>query len=363
MIPKERKLACQEHLSKGGHSDDFPSDLLWEDVLWSRQSVFESWVSTLPKGSELCKLVLQKRRALNRPCWEDLLKLFGKLETPKNSFELTLKDRILSIGDSHDLTTNQRATVDDLIHQLIPWRKGPINLFGSFIDTEWRSDLKWDRISPYLSEMKGRRVLDLGCGNSYYMMRAMEFEPEFVLGLDPSEKFFLTSELFQHFLREERLGFEMLGAEHLGFFPKFFNVALCMGVLYHQRNPLGLLLDLQESLCNKGLAVIESQVIVDELDFPTGDYALFPQGRYAKARNVYFVPTVDCLCSWVRKAGFVDVEVVSVEKTDFTEQRSTPFAPYESLSDFLDPTDSSKTIEGYPAPHRAVVLARKRGRK
>jgi tRNA (mo5U34)-methyltransferase len=30
---------------------------------------------------------------------------------------------------------------------------------------------------------------------------------------------------------------------------------------------------------------------------------------------------------------------------------------FESLSDFLDPKDKNKTIEGYPAPKRAIFLA------
>jgi tRNA (mo5U34)-methyltransferase len=31
----------------------------------------------------------------------------------------------------------------------------------------------------------------------------------------------------------------------------------------------------------------------------------------------------------------------------------------ESLAEFLDPNDPGKTIEGYPAPLRAVLVARK----
>ncbi|MEY8213807.1 MAG: DUF1698 domain-containing protein, partial [Colwellia sp.] len=29
----------------------------------------------------------------------------------------------------------------------------------------------------------------------------------------------------------------------------------------------------------------------------------------------------------------------------------------QSLSDFLDPQDKNKTIEGYPAPQRAIFIA------
>jgi tRNA (mo5U34)-methyltransferase len=30
---------------------------------------------------------------------------------------------------------------------------------------------------------------------------------------------------------------------------------------------------------------------------------------------------------------------------------------FQSLSDFLDPNDSNKTIEGYPAPRRTIFTA------
>ncbi|WP_122853349.1 DUF1698 domain-containing protein, partial [Pseudomonas viridiflava] len=38
--------------------------------------------------------------------------------------------------------------------------------------------------------------------------------------------------------------------------------------------------------------------------------------------------------------------------------RGTEWMKYQSLSDFLDPEDHSKTIEGLPAPMRAVIVAK-----
>ena len=179
------------------------------------------------------------------------------------------------------------------------------------------------------------------------------YEPSFILGLDPSEKFFLAFELMQKFAQVENLQTEMLGIEDLENFADFFNTIICMGVLYHQRNPIEALQLLKAALRPRGLLVLEGQVIEGE-----ESSALFPVERYAKARNVYFLPTVNCLKSWLHRVGFEDIEVVSVARTDFNEQRKTAFAPFESLSDFLDKDDPSKTIEGYPAPQRAVVLAR-----
>ena len=44
--------------------------------------------------------------------------------------------------------------------------------------------------------------------------------------------------------------------------------------------------------------------------------------------------------------------------TSLDEQRRTDWMTSESLAEFLDPNDRSKTIEGYPAPLRAVLTAK-----
>ncbi len=86
---------------------------------------------------------------------------------------------------------------------------------------------------------------------------------------------------------------------------------------------------------------------------------LVPEGRYSKMGNVWFIPSCDTLASWLRKTKFVDIQLVDISQTDSSEQRQTNWMQFESLSDFLDPEDPSKTVEGYPAPRRAVFVATK----
>jgi tRNA (mo5U34)-methyltransferase len=74
--------------------------------------------------------------------------------------------------------------------------------------------------------------------------------------------------------------------------------------------------------------------------------------------NAYFLPTVPCLENWLRRAGFTDICCVDVTRTTPAEQRKTDWMTFESLTDFLDPEDPARTIEGYPAPVRAIILAR-----
>ena len=73
--------------------------------------------------------------------------------------------------------------------------------------------------------------------------------------------------------------------------------------------------------------------------------------------NVWFLPSCDTLLGWLRKLGFREPRVIDVTTTSTEEQRSTEWMRFHSLAVFLDPEDSSKSIEGYPAPRRAIVSA------
>jgi tRNA (mo5U34)-methyltransferase len=85
---------------------------------------------------------------------------------------------------------------------------------------------------------------------------------------------------------------------------------------------------------------------------------LFPKDRYAKMRNVFFIPDLAAMESWLVRAGFADIRCVDVVKTTQEEQRNTQWIQTETLEDFLDPDDPDKTVEGYPAPVRAIFVAR-----
>ena len=304
--------------------------------------------------SELSAIRTELFNILNRTHWDSIRDLLRQL--PQASELACLVDTssdAVTIGRANDLTEQQHETLTQIIKELIPWRKGPFELFGNYVDSEWKSNLKWDRISQVVN-LRGHKVADIGCGNGYYMFRMLGMNPECVVGFDPSEKFYFVFQLIQHFLNAKSLQMELMGVEHVSLFPEFFDTALCMGVLYHQRNPLEAISTIRQSLRPKG------KLIVETLTIP-GDEAncLFPQNRYAKMRNVYFLPTKKALTNWLARSGFMDVEVVSEDITTIDEQRRTDFSTGESLADFLDPNDHSKTLEGYPAPQRAIVVATK----
>ena len=240
-----------------------------------------------------------------------------------------------------------------LLMELHPWRKGPLRLGGVTVDSEWVSDWKWRRIAPRL-DLRGLRILDVGCGNGYYGLRMLGAGAELVVGVDPTPLYVMQWLACRHFSGDLANYVLPLAAEnlpdHLG---AGFDAVFSLGVLYHRRDPLQHLGKLRSWLRPEGLLVLESLVLTNgrETDL------LRPPGRYARMRNVWAVPGVRRLSAWLGEAGFRNVELLDVTVTTTAEQRSTPWMRFESLEQALDPADSRLTVEGYPAPARALLIA------
>lgn len=250
----------------------------------------------------------------------------------------------------------------DLLHEALmrlhPWRKGPYQIADMALDTEWRSDWKWDRLAPHLAPLSDRLVLDVGCGNGYHCWRMAQAGAGQVIGIDPTALFLAQFLAIRRLLSPMDAGLaarvEMLplGIEDLPAGLARFDTVFSMGVLYHRRSPIDHLLELQGALRRGGQLVLETLVIEGD-----ADQVLVPRGRYAKMRNVWFIPSTAMLENWLQRCGFRSIRTVDVTSTSLQEQRSTAWMTFESLADFLDPADRRLTIEGYPAPLRAIVTA------
>jgi tRNA (mo5U34)-methyltransferase len=238
---------------------------------------------------------------------------------------------------------------------LRPWKKGPLSLFGVEIDTEWRSDWKWERIQPHLPAMEGKTVCDLGCGNGYFMFRMLEHKPRVVVGIDLNLHAWLEFQAFKRFSGVSNLHFELLRGDSMQHFPNTFDVVFCLGVLYHTPDPVGMLRGIRESMTKGGHLIVDCSGIPGDESM-----ALFPKKRYAGMSGVYFLPTLATLKIWLQRAQFVQHQIIFAEKLSTEEQRITEWAPVNtSLKECLDPTDDEKTIEGYPAPHRFYLRAKR----
>ena len=268
-----------------------------------------------------------------------------------------INDVQIKIGDSIEIILNNLSLEDekyiyDTAKLIQPWRKGPFQISTTFIDSEWQSYIKYDLLKPYFN-ITNKIVGDIGCNNGYYLFKMMAENPKKLVGFDPSSIPYCQFKFLEHFI-QSGIKYELLGIEHVEFYEHKFDILFCLGVLYHRPNPIGSLKSLYKGL-NWGGELILDTFMIDGED----EICLTPKKRYSKIPNIYFIPTVNALKNWCYRAGFEEVEVLEISKTKLEEQRKTEWINTESLDDFLDNEDDSKTVEGYPAPKRVYIKAKK----
>lgn len=308
-------------------------------------SPLAAWSSHLPQqiADGLCE-----KRYGDLPTWKVALNRLPKI----TSSHIDLKEKV-EIGSPTDCDELTRSSLQEALEALIPWRKGPYWLHGIHLDTEWRSDWKWDRVIPHLTPLKDRLILDVGCGNGYHCWRMLGEGAQRVIGIDPSPRFVVQFHMIKQLAGQDHpVDVLPVGIEDLPAKLQAFDTVFSMGVFYHRKSPMDHLRELKEALRPGGQLVLETLVIDGKL----GE-VLVPEGRYAMMNNVWFLPTCETMLSWLRKMGFTNPRVVDVSTTSTEEQRSTYWMRFHSLPEFLDPQNPNLTAEGHPAPIRAVFVA------
>jgi len=298
-----------------------------DKIIKERESWF-NWKNIAPIREELDKL----------PCIDNIECIIDDWITMKSS---TVCDE-------------DRVRLKTIAKMMMPWRKGPFDLFGIKIDSEWQSFKKFNLLKPYL-DLEGKKVADVGCNNGYYMFRMLEFSPKLVIGVDPSPLFRSQFDLINHYVKSDKLRYEMLGIEHMPGFADMFDTVFCLGVLYHRSDPIVALKALKQSLKKGGELILDTFMI--DGDEPV---CLVPESTYSKISNIHFIPTITALENWCKKAGFECFELLDIVQTSSDEQRKTEWITGESLSDFINPDNPNETIEGYPAPKRIYIRTYKR---
>ncbi|MDY0147957.1 MAG: tRNA 5-methoxyuridine(34)/uridine 5-oxyacetic acid(34) synthase CmoB [Halothiobacillus sp.] len=294
---------------------------------------------------------------INHGHWEEWSQVVAQLPAIPAERVVTLDQPVVSVRASDVESENRKVVKESLerqLRQLSPWRKGPFSLYDVFIDTEWRSDFKWQRLQAHISPLDGKKILDVGTGSGYHLWRMLGDGAAIAVGVEPTLSFVAQFYAVAHLLGERRAVIIPTTLENLSRAP-LFDTVFSMGVLYHRRNPLGHIQELAECLKPGGELVLETLVIEGD-----AQQVLTPTDRYAGMRNIWFIPSVPLLCVWLARLGFESIRLVNQESTSLDEQRATDWTDFKpSLADFLDPVDRSKTIEGHPAPLRAILTAKK----
>jgi len=305
----------------------------------------DAWVELLPQQ---IKNALSQNRHGTLSQWQDMIAELPDFET---SHRLLDQDTV-QIGNATDLPPPSRELFESQLKTLLPWRKGPYELFGININTEWRSDWKWNRLKDHISPLNDRLVLDVGCGNGYHCWRMLGAGARMVIGVDPLVLNVMQFQLIRKLHGDAPIYVLPIGIEDIPSGLKCFDTVFSMGVLYHRRSPIDHLLELNACLKPGGELVLETLII----DGGPGE-TLLPEDRYARMRNVWFLPTCATLTQWLTRCGFDNIRIVDVTTTSTEEQRTTEWMPFHSLENFLDPENPALTCEGLPAPKRAIVIA------
>ena len=312
---------------------------------WLADPLLQAWAQALPAQIEA---------GFNPKRYGDLQRWRAALESLPDlpAGQVHLDQSAVGLSGS-PLSRQQAAALEDALRGLHPWRKGPFRLFDIEIDTEWRSDWKWDRVQPHLDTLTGKRVLDIGCGSGYHAWRMLGAGASEVIGIEPTPLFVLQFWALQRYIQAHGISVLPLGIEHIPPQLRAFDTVFSMGLLYHRRSPFDHLVQLRDCLIDTGELVLETLVV--EGDENT---VFVPPGRYARMGNVWCIPSPEALSKWLKKVGFKEVSIVDITVTAVDEQRQTSWMQFHSLSHFLDPNDPSKTIEGHPAPMRAILIAK-----
>jgi len=283
--------------------------------------------------------------------WKNIAPLREALERlADGSWEITLGDTLKISGSYPD-----NLEIERVARMMMPWRKGPFEIFDTYIDSEWRSNVKYNLLRKHFN-LKDKRVADIGCNNGYYLFRMQEDSPKSLVGFDPSPLYKTQFDFINHFVKSG-IVYELLGVEHLEFYEDKFDTIFCLGVLYHRSDPVAMLKSLYRGLDKKGEVILDTFYIEGD-----DEMCLCPESSYSKIPNIYFVPTVKALKNWCMRAGFSGFEVLERSVTGSDEQRKTSWIEGQSLEDFLDKDDITKTVEGYPAPARVYVKLTKDSR-
>lgn len=284
------------------------------------------------------------------PNWQAALERVGELVSEKHA-GWRVEDDYLRLAP--DVGSDKQSDLEAALQQLHPWRKGPVGIGPVDIDTEWRSDWKWQRLLPHI-DFSGKRVLDVGAGNGYYGYRMLDAGAESVLGVDPTLLFVMQSRLMQQCAGHPNNWVLPMKLEQMPESVDGFDFVLSLGVLYHRKDPIEHLQKLKHCTATGGQIVVETFVI------PPGIGESLEVDRYARMRNIYKIPSAKTLRNWFQKAGFDDVKAIDCCRTSAEEQRTTPWMQFESLPEALSKDNKKWTIEKHPSPMRMICCARRR---
>jgi len=197
-----------------------------------------------------------------------------------------------------------------------------IELWPGYVTPGW-SDPATEKLPHFgmPKDLRGMRVLDVGCAEGFFSFEAERRGAEEVVSLDSYpgsiERFNICRDSLQSRATGYLCNVYDLSPRSFG----TFDLVLFYGVLYHLRNPI-LALEKILSVCSGSMLLqckvdpaLEEEGLKDQVlsrFYPKGmDSGPDDDGNPLLDPTVFFVPNRNCVRAMVECAGFVKIETVS----------------------------------------------------
>ena len=169
------------------------------------------------------------------------------------------------------------------------------------------------RFEPALPDFAGKRVLEMGCAEGFYSFLAEERGAQHVAAFDVVESVIARAKYAAE-RRHSKVAFFKDDADIWRHDDTKFDLVLCLGLIYHLRNPLGCLEWICKLLAPGGQAVIETALLDNSEDVPEFgkvDYAVpYPMMRFWRGKEYngddsnWWTPNEACMMAMFDSAGF-----------------------------------------------------------
>ena len=167
-------------------------------------------------------------------------------------------------------------------------------------------------------DLKGKKVIDVGAWDGFFSFEA-ERRGAIVLAVDTvmwreEHKTFTTKKRGFNFARkilnskikDKEVEINDLSKKIVG----EFDLVLCLGILYHMENPLGMCRKMSDICADGGMLILETHC--DGLNEHRPGMIFYPKNEWNNDSENWWGPNIKCVQDMLKVAGFKEVKLISL---------------------------------------------------